>query len=84
MLGPPNPACQAITEAGLVRQVLRHADLAGIPADLRYPAVLRHYWATQQVAGALAREVIDADWARAAPAVGGGDATWDRNGWVRQ
>jgi integrase/recombinase XerD len=49
-LGPPKPARQAITETGLLRQVLWHAQQAGIPAHLRYPYVLRHYWATQQVA----------------------------------
>jgi len=49
-LGPPKSARQAITESGLLRQVLRHAQQAGIPAHLRYPYVLRHYWATQQVA----------------------------------
>ncbi|HEV8165256.1 MAG TPA: tyrosine-type recombinase/integrase, partial [Actinomycetota bacterium] len=49
-LTPLKPAGQAITEAGLLRQVLRHAQQAGIPAPLRYPYVLRHYWATQQVA----------------------------------
>jgi integrase len=49
-LGPPKRAGQAITESGLLRQVLRHAQQAGIPARLRYPYVLRHYWATQQVA----------------------------------
>ena len=48
-LGPPKPARQAITETALLRQVLRHAQQAGIPAHLRYPYVLRHYWATQQV-----------------------------------
>jgi integrase len=49
-LGPPKRAGQAITEAGLLRQVLRHAQQAGIPAQLRYPYVLRHFWASQQVA----------------------------------
>jgi integrase len=49
-LGPPKPAWQAITKTGLLRQVLRHAQQVGIPARLRYPYVLRHYWATQQVA----------------------------------
>ena len=49
-LGPPKTAGQPITEQGLLRQVLRHAQQAGIPAHLRYPYVLRHYWATQQVA----------------------------------
>jgi site-specific recombinase XerD len=49
-LGPPKPAQQALTEIGLLRQVLRHAQQAGIPAHLRYPYVLRHYWVTEQVA----------------------------------
>jgi hypothetical protein len=49
-LGPPKSTKQAITEIGLLRQVLRHAQQAGIPVHLRYPSVLRHYWASQQVA----------------------------------
>jgi integrase/recombinase XerD len=49
-LGQPRTAGQAITEDGLLRQVLRHAQQAGIPAHLRYPSGLRHFWATQQVA----------------------------------
>jgi integrase/recombinase XerD len=49
-LGQPKTAGQAITEDGLLRQVLRHAQQAGIPAHLRYPSGLRHFWATQQVA----------------------------------
>jgi integrase/recombinase XerD len=49
-LGPPRSARQAITDIGLLRQILRHAQQAGIPAHLRYPYVLRHFWATQQVA----------------------------------
>jgi integrase/DNA invertase Pin-like site-specific DNA recombinase len=49
-LGPPTSARKAITDIGLLRQVLRHAQQAGIPAHLRYPYVLRHYWAAQQVA----------------------------------
>jgi integrase len=49
-LGQPKTAGQAMTEGRLLRQVLRHAQQAGIPAHLRYPYVLRHYWATQQVA----------------------------------
>jgi integrase len=53
VLGPPRPATQAITEAGLLRQVLRHAQAAGIPAQLRSPSVLRHFWAAQQVAGGI-------------------------------
>jgi integrase/recombinase XerD len=49
-LGQPKTAGRAITEDGLLRQVLRHAQQARIPGHLRYPYVLRHYWATQQVA----------------------------------
>jgi integrase/recombinase XerD len=49
-LGQSKTARQAITEDGLLHQVLRHAEQAGIPTHLRYPYVLRHYWATQQVA----------------------------------
>jgi integrase len=49
-LGPPKPARRAITEIGLLERVLRLAQQAEIPAHLRYPSVLRHYWATQQVA----------------------------------
>jgi integrase len=49
-IGPQKSARQAITDIGLLRQVLRHAQQAGIPAHLRYPYVLRHFWATQQVA----------------------------------
>ena len=49
-LGQPKTAGQAIAEQGLLRQVLRHAQQAGIPAHLRHRYVLRHYWATQQVA----------------------------------
>lgn len=37
MLGPPKPARQAIAETGLLRQVLRHAEQAGIPAHLCFP-----------------------------------------------
>jgi hypothetical protein len=39
-----------MTELGLLYQVQRHAERAGMPADLRYPNMLRHFWATQQVA----------------------------------
>ena len=53
VLGLPMPARQAQIEAGLLRQVLRHAQAAGIPAQLRYPSVLRHFWAAQQVAGGI-------------------------------
>jgi hypothetical protein len=42
-LGQPKTAGQAITEDGLLRQIMRHAQQAGIPAHLRYPYVLRHY-----------------------------------------
>jgi integrase len=49
-LGQAKTARQAITEDGLLRQIMRHAQQAGIPAHLRYPYVLRHYWASQQVA----------------------------------
>jgi integrase len=49
-LGQPRAAGQAMTEDRLFRQVLRHAQQAGIPAHLRYSYVLRHFWATQQVA----------------------------------
>jgi transposase len=49
-LGSPRPAGQALTEAALLRQVLRHAQKAGIPTHLRHPYVLRHFWASQQVA----------------------------------
>jgi integrase len=49
-LGQPKTAGQAITEDRLLRQVLRHAQRAGIPAHLRSTFVLRHFWATQQVA----------------------------------
>jgi integrase len=48
-LRPPKSAGQAMTELGLLYQVLRHAQRAGIPAHLRNPNTLRHYWATQQV-----------------------------------
>jgi integrase len=48
-LGQPKTAGQAITEDRLLRQVQRHAQQAGIPAHLRYPYSLRHFWATQQV-----------------------------------
>jgi integrase/transposase len=52
-LWPPKSASQAITEARLLSQVLRHAQQAGIPAHLRHPSALRHYWATRQVAGGI-------------------------------
>jgi integrase len=52
-LGSPRPAGQALTEAGLLRQVLRHAQQVGIPTHLRYPYVLRHFWAIQQVASGI-------------------------------
>ena len=53
VLGPPKPARRAITEIALLTRVLRLAQQAGIPAHLRYPYVLRHYWATQQVVGGI-------------------------------
>jgi integrase len=49
-LGQPKTAGPAITEDRLLRQVLRHAQQAGVPAHLSYPSMLRHYWASQQVA----------------------------------
>jgi integrase len=52
-LGPPKPARRAITENALLTRVLRYAQQAGIPAHLRYPSVLRHFWATQQVVGGI-------------------------------
>jgi integrase/recombinase XerD len=52
-LGQSKTARQAITERGLLRQIMRLAQQAGIPAPLRYPYSLRHYWATQQVAGGI-------------------------------
>ena len=60
MLGPPKPARQAIAETGLLRQVLRHAEQAGIPARLRYPYVLRHYWATQEVSRGITVDQLQA------------------------
>ena len=67
VLGPPKPARQAIAETGLLRQVLRHAEQAGIPAHLRYPYVLRHYWATQEVSRGITVAQLQAR-------VGGGTA----------
>jgi integrase/recombinase XerD len=49
-LRPRISAGQAMTEIGLLYQVLRHAQLAGMPAQLRHPNMLRHYWASEQVA----------------------------------
>jgi integrase len=49
-LGSSRPVGRALTETGLLRQVLRHAEQARIPRQLRDPYVLRHFWATQQVA----------------------------------
>jgi integrase len=49
-LSPSRPGGQALTEADLRRRVLRHAQQAGIPRQLRYPYLLRHFWASQQVA----------------------------------
>jgi integrase len=50
VLAPPRPASRAITETALLDRVLQYAQQAGIPAHLRYPSSLRHFWATQQVA----------------------------------
>jgi integrase/recombinase XerD len=52
-LGRPKPARRAVTEIALLTRVLRLAQQAGIPAHLRYPYVLRHYWATRQVVGGI-------------------------------
>jgi integrase len=52
-LGQPKTAGQAITEDGLLRQIMRHAQQAGIPTHLRYSYVLRHFWAAQQVADGI-------------------------------
>jgi hypothetical protein len=60
VLGPPKSARQAIAETGLLRQVLRHAEQAGIPAHLRYPYVLRHYWATQEVSRGITVDQLQA------------------------
>ena len=49
MLGPRKSARRPRTEIGLLERVLRHDQQAGIPAHLRYPSSLRHFWATQQV-----------------------------------
>jgi integrase len=49
-LRSPNSARRAITEIALETRVLRLAQQGGIPAHLRYPSTLRHFWATQQVA----------------------------------
>jgi integrase len=59
-LRPPTSAGQAMTEIGLLYQVLRHAERAGMPAHLRYPNTLRHYWATQQVASGIAPAELQA------------------------
>ena len=60
VLGPPKSARQAIAEIGLLRQVLRYAEQAGIPAHLRYPYVLRHYWATQEVSRGITVDQLQA------------------------
>jgi integrase len=60
VLGPPKSARQAIAETGLLRQVLQHAEQAGIPAHLRYPYVLRHYWATQEVSRGITVDQLQA------------------------
>jgi site-specific recombinase XerD len=60
-LRPPTSAGQAMTEIGLFYQVLRHAQRAGMPAHLRYPNMLRHYWATQQVARGITPAQLQAD-----------------------
>jgi integrase/recombinase XerD len=60
VLGPPKSARQAMVETGLLRQVLRHAEQAGIPAHLRYPYVLRHYWATQEVSRGITVDQLQA------------------------
>ena len=60
VLGPPKSDRQAIAETGLLRQVLRHAARAGIPAQLRYPYVLRHYWATQEVSRGITVDQLQA------------------------
>jgi integrase/recombinase XerD len=60
-LAPSNPARQAITEDGLLRQVLRYAQQAGIPPQLRYPSGLRHFWAAQQVARGITPAQLQAD-----------------------
>jgi integrase len=60
VLGSPKSAKQAIAEIGLLRQVLRHAEQAGIPARLRYPYVLRHYWATQEVSRGITVDQLQA------------------------
>jgi integrase/recombinase XerD len=52
-LRPHKSAGQAITEIGLLNRVLRYAQRAGMPAHLRNPNTLRHYWATQQVVGGI-------------------------------
>ena len=49
-LGSPKPFRRAMTEIGLLERLLRLAQQAGIPAHLRHPYSLRHYWATEQVA----------------------------------
>ena len=49
-----------MTEIGLLERVLRHAQQAGIPAHLRHPYSLRHFWATQQVARGITPALLQA------------------------
>jgi integrase len=58
-LRPPKSG-QAMTEIGLFYQVLRHAQRAGLPAHLRPPNMLRHFWATQQVARGITAAQLQA------------------------
>ena len=39
---------------------MRHSQRAGMPAQLRYPNMLRHYWATQQVARGITAAQLQA------------------------
>jgi integrase/transposase len=59
-LGSSRPVGRTLTKAGLLRQVLRHAEQAGIPRQLRYPYVLRHFWATRQVARGITEAELQA------------------------
>jgi integrase/recombinase XerD len=59
-LRPHKSAGQAITEIGLLNRVLRHAQRAGMPAHLGYANMLRHYWATQQVARGITAAQLQA------------------------
>jgi hypothetical protein len=49
-----------MTEIGLFYQVLRHAQRAGMPAHLGYANMLRHFWATQQVAHGITAAQLQA------------------------